>query len=108
MLASVLKGRGIALDSDIYEDLSGVANMFVNFERDIAVRGIFPAIDFSRSYTKRAEFFQPEEERRCARALREVAAGKFGAEHVRELLSKTKTNEEFIARAELWSGAVKE
>ena len=108
ILATALKGRGIAMDTDISEDLGGVANMFVSFEREIAARGIFPAIDFSRSYTKRAEFFQTEEELRCARALREVAAGKFGAEHVRELLFKTKTNEEFIARAELWSGALKE
>ena len=108
ILATALKGRGISMDSDISEDIGGVANMFVNFERSIADRGIFPAVDFSRSYTKRAEFFQPEEERRCARALRGIAAGKFGAEHVQELFSKTETNEELIARSELWSGALKD
>lgn len=108
ILATAMKGRGIAMDSDVCEELSAVANMFVNFERDIADRGVFPAIDFSRSYTKRAELFQPEEEQRCALALRAIAGGKFGAEHVRELISKTGTNEELIARSELWSGALKE
>lgn len=108
ILATALKGRGVAMDADVGEDIGGVANMFVNFEREIAARGVFPAIDFSRSYTKRAESFQTEEEQRCAFALRNIASGKFGAEHVRELLSKTKTNEEFIARSDLWSGAVKE
>ena len=108
ILATALKGRGIAMDADVYEDLGSVANMFVNFEREIAERGVFPAIDFSRSYTKRAEFFQSAEEQRCARALRNIASGKFGAEHIQELLSKTQTNEEFIGRSELWSGESKE
>ena len=108
ILASALRGRGVAMDTDICEDLGSVANMFVCFDREIAGRGVFPAIDFARSYTKRAENFQPEAEQRCARALRALAAGKFGVEHVRELLSKTHSNEEFIGRAELWSAADKE
>ena len=108
ILASALKGRGVSMDQDVCEGLGAVANMFVYFDRDIAVRGIIPAVNFSRSYTKRAECFQTEEEQNCARALRRIADGEFGAEHLRELIAKTKTNEEFLARRELWSGEEKE
>lgn len=108
IIVSALKGRGTAVDYDVCEGLGSIANMFICFDKDIASYGIFPAIDYSHSFTKRAEYFQSEQEVRCARALRNIASGKFGAVHVRELLAKTKTNAEFISRSDLWEGALKE
>lgn len=105
MLAAALTGRGVASDADVCEELGGAANMFVRFSREIAACGVIPAIDFSCSYTKWCENFQSERERRCAEALKEMARGRFGAEHIGELFSKTETNEEFIEREELWASA---
>lgn len=107
ILATAVTGRGVASDADVCEELGGAANMFVLFSREIAGRGVIPAIDYSRSYTKWRESFQSEKERRCADALKEMAGGKFGAEHIRELLAKTDTNEDFIEREELWAPARK-
>lgn len=108
ILASAVCGRGIQMDSVVMEELSGAANMTLSFSREIANRGVIPAIDFARSFTKRSEAILSEKERQCAAALRRAAEGGGGTERVFAALEKTENNEQFIAREELWPRAQSE
>ena len=50
------------------------ANAVIRFSEEIASRGIVPAVDFAKSFTKRAETLLTEEERAHAAELRSAAA----------------------------------
>ena len=69
IIATVLVGQGGEEGS--YGD---AANAEMYFSRGLAMRGVIPAVDFSRSYTKRSDRLLNEEERSLAADLRSAAA----------------------------------
>lgn len=105
IIATCLIDTGSRLDDLIYEEFKGTGNMELHLNRGLAERRIYPAIDIQRSGTRREELLLTETELRQVWLLRRMVSiisnesGKpeEGTERVIERLSKTQTNEEFLA-----------
>ena len=102
ILATILVETGSRMDDMIFEEFKATGNMDLVLARELADRGIFPAIDVQRSSTRHQELLFNDEEmqsvwqlRRALNALDTVQA----TEVLMSGLRKTKTNQEFLARA---------
>jgi transcription termination factor Rho len=105
ILAACLVDTGSRMDDVIYEEFKGTGNMEVHLDRPLAERRIFPAIDIQRSSTRREELLLPENTLKQVWLLRRMVGMITSdgmnpweaTEKVLERLSKTKSNEEFLA-----------
>ena len=104
IIATCLVDTGSRMDEVIYEEFKGTGNMELHLERRLAERRIFPAIEISRSGTRREELLYPEDEmkhivllRRMASLLSADSANSAEAtERVLERLRRTRNNREFM------------
>ena len=103
ILATILVDTGSRMDDMIYEEFKATGNMDLVLMRDLAEKGIFPAIDIQRSNTRHQELLFTDEEmqrvwqlRRALHALNSDRA----AETLLGGLRKTKTNMELLVWAE--------
>ena len=88
------------MDDVIYEEFKGTGNMELHLDRRIAERRIFPAIDISRSGTRREELLLSERNLELMWALRRAMGNTSNVEFLEILLDKlkrTKNNEEFLS-----------
>ena len=105
IIANCLVDTGSRMDEVIYEEFKGTGNMELHLDRKLAERRIFPAIDISRSGTRREELFFDEGTVRHVWLLRRMVtllASDTGnateaTERVLERLSKSKRNADFLA-----------
>ncbi len=100
IVATALIDTGSRMDEVIFEEFKGTGNMEINLDRRLVDKRLFPAIDINRSGTRKEELLIPEKElnriwilRKVLSQLNEVEA----MELLIEKISKTKTNEEFLA-----------
>jgi transcription termination factor Rho len=100
IVATALIDTGSRMDEVIFEEFKGTGNMEINLDRRLVDKRLFPAIDINRSGTRKEELLIPEKDlnriwilRKVLSQLNEVEA----MELLIEKLSKTKTNEEFLA-----------
>jgi transcription termination factor Rho len=70
IIATVLIDTGSNMDKVIFEEFKGTGNMEMVLSRDLATSRVFPAIDVSKSGTRRAELLFEPEEFRCLELLR--------------------------------------
>lgn len=102
ILATALIETGSRMDDVIYEEFKGTGNMEVHLDRRLQEKRIFPAIDISKSGTRKEELLlnQPELETmwRMRRALSDKPATEV-TENIINWIVRTKTNEEFIDNA---------
>jgi len=100
ILATILIETGSRMDEVIFEEFKGTGNMEVVLSREIANHRIFPAIDISKSATRKQELlFKPEEYRQVER-FRKGLAGFGLVESAQNLVNKLKqfpTNKELLA-----------
>ena len=103
ILATILVDTGSRMDDMIYEEFKATGNLDLVLTRELAERGIFPAIDIQRSSTRHQELLFTDEEmqrvwqlRRALHALNAEDA----AETLLEGLRRSKTNIEFLLWAE--------
>ena len=99
ILATALVDTGSKMDDVIYEEFKGTGNMEVHLERRIAEKRIFPAINISRSGTRREELLIDSDELSKIWILRKVLHSMDDLEAMEFLLNKmqaTKTNTEFF------------
>ncbi|MCI0637404.1 MAG: transcription termination factor Rho, partial [Actinobacteria bacterium] len=86
-------------DEVIYEEFKGTGNMELHLDRRLADRRIWPAIDITRSGTRKEDLlFTPEELRRVwvlRRVLNDMNPLE-GMELLIEKMKKTKSNAEFL------------
>lgn len=99
IVATALVDTGSRMDDVIFEEFKGTGNMEINLDRRLVDKRIFPAIDISRSGTRKEELLIPEKDlnriwilRKILSQLSEVEA----MELLLEKLSKTKTNADFL------------
>ncbi|HAV41379.1 MAG TPA: transcription termination factor Rho [Acidobacteria bacterium] len=99
IMATALVDTGSRMDDVIFEEFKGTGNMEINLDRRLVDKRIFPAIDISRSGTRKEELLIPEKDlnrvwilRKILSQLNEVEA----MELLLEKLSKTKTNGDFL------------
>jgi transcription termination factor Rho len=99
ILATSLIDTGSRMDDVIYEEFKGTGNMELHLDRRISERRIFPAIDISRSGTRREELLLDERKIELMWALRRAMGTTSNVEFLEILLDKlrqTKNNEDFL------------
>ena len=75
VIATLLTGTGRAGDDAIAEAFEGTGTMELVLDRDLARRGLHPAVDLAASGTRREEMLVPPEHLARLRALRQTLAG---------------------------------
>ncbi|HZG66713.1 MAG TPA: transcription termination factor Rho, partial [Herpetosiphonaceae bacterium] len=100
IVATCLVDTGSRMDDVIYEEFKGTGNSELVLERRLAEKRIFPAIDITRSSTRREELLLGPELVRQVWTMRRMVtmlSENEGTELVLTRMSKTRTNEEFLA-----------
>lgn len=99
IIATALIDTGSKMDEVIYEEFKGTGNMELHLSRKIAEKRVYPAIDVTRSGTRREELLTTPDElqkmwilRKFVHPMGEIEAMEF----LIDKLSMTKTNEEFF------------
>lgn len=102
ILATILVETGSRMDDMIYEEFKATGNMDLVLARELAERGIFPAIDIQRSNTRHQELLFTDEEMQSIWQVRR-ALHALDTENATETLiagiRKTRNNAEFLAMA---------
>ena len=98
ILATALVETGSRMDDVIFEEFKGTGNMELKLDRSLQERRIFPAIDISKSGTRREEELLTDYECEAAWRIRRDIGRQNVADSVGAVLdeiSKTKDNKEF-------------
>ncbi|MBU4128605.1 transcription termination factor Rho [bacterium] len=99
ILATALIDTGSKMDEVIFEEFKGTGNMELVLDRKLVDRRIFPAIDISRSGTRKEELLLDKEDLSRIWVLRKVLSPLNVVEKMElliERVKKTKTNKEFL------------
>jgi transcription termination factor Rho len=100
IVASALIDTGSRMDDVIFEEFKGTGNMEVHLDRKLMDKRVFPAIDITKSGTRKEELLVPREELNRVYVLRRVLNPLSPVESMELLLdklSKTRSNAEFLA-----------
>ena len=99
VLATALVDTGSRMDDVVFEEFKGTGNMELVLDRSLSEKRIFPAIDISKSSTRREDLLLTEEEQECVIKIRRLLSGMRSdqaMEQVLEMFRRTKNNREFI------------
>ena len=99
ILATALIETGSKMDDVIFEEFKGTGNMELHLDRRLVDRRIWPAIDISRSGTRKEELLLDAKELELIYRLHRVLADMNPVETIELLksrLEKVKTNAEFL------------
>lgn len=105
IIATALVETGSRMDDIIYEEFKGTGNMEIHLDRKLSEKRIFPAIDLNKSGTRREDLLLSQQELECAlniRKLLSAANTSDATDQLLSLMSKTSTNQDFIARMRDW------
>jgi len=100
IIATALIDTGSRMDEVIFEEFKGTGNSEVVLNRYVSERRIYPAIDVTKSGTRKEELMVDAEVMQKVWAIRNAMQGMEDVEGLKFLfskMSKTKTNEEFLA-----------
>ena len=103
IVATVLVDTNSRMDDVIYEEFKGTGNLEITLDRKLSERRIFPAIDITRSSTRRDELLLDERVLRAVVVMRRMfgaLAEQRGIEAMEALIERmahTSNNEEFLA-----------
>lgn len=99
IIATALIETGSRMDEVIFEEFKGTGNMEVLLERKLSDRRIYPAINVTRSGTRREELLTSEEDLQKLWILRKLISQMEpveAMEFMMDRLKSTKTNAEFF------------
>ncbi|MBI4666985.1 MAG: transcription termination factor Rho [Nitrospinae bacterium] len=99
IIATALVDTGSRMDDVIFEEFKGTGNMEVHLDRRLADRRVFPAIDISRSGTRKEELLLDQDDLRRVWVLRKVLQPMDSIEAMELLIDKmrsAKTNKKFL------------
>ena len=100
IVATALVETGSRMDEVIFEEFKGTGNMEVHLDRKLVDKRIFPSIDIHKSGTRKEELLLDRATLQRSWVLRKVMSN-LGTvqcmELLREKLSKTRTNADFLA-----------
>jgi transcription termination factor Rho len=100
IVASALVDTGSRMDDVIFEEFKGTGNMEIHLDRKLMDKRVFPAIDISKSGTRKEELLLPKDELNRVWVLRKVLNNLSPVESMELLidkLSKSRSNGEFLA-----------
>ena len=99
ILATALVDTGSKMDEVIFEEFKGTGNMELHLDRRLVERRTWPAIDISRSGTRKEELLMDPKELELSYRLRKILSDMNPVESVELLktrLKKTSSNAEFL------------
>lgn len=99
ILATALVDTGSKMDGVIFEEFKGTGNMELQLDRSLANKRLYPAIDLTRSGTRREELLLDKETMQRMFILRNYLADMKpdeAMEHIRKFMLNTSNNEEFL------------
>ena len=99
IIATALVDTGSRMDEVIYEEFKGTGNMEIHLDRSIMERRVFPAIDISKSGTRKEELLLPKEQLDRIWILRKLLSPLNPIDSIEFLLdklSKTDNNAHFL------------
>ena len=99
ILATALIDTGSRMDDVIFEEFKGTGNMELHLDRKLQEKRIFPAIDLSRSGTRREELLMNQDELEAIWIMRRALANEStqdAGEEIIDNLAHTRTNRDFI------------
>jgi transcription termination factor Rho len=99
IVASALIDTGSRMDDVIFEEFKGTGNMEIHLDRKLMDKRVFPAIDITKSGTRKDELLLPKEELNRVWVLRKVLSPLSPVESIELLLdklNKTRSNAEFL------------
>jgi transcription termination factor Rho len=99
IMATALIDTGSRMDDVIFEEFKGTGNMEINLDRKLSDKRVFPAIDITKSGTRKEELLIPREDLNRIWVLRKVLNPLSAVEAMELLLDKmgkTKANAEFL------------
>lgn len=100
ILATILVDTGSRMDQVIFEEFKGTGNMEIVLSREISNQRIYPAIDISKSGTRKEELLVNSRELEPLRKMRRALASLPPVEAIRGLitqLQKYPDNQAFLA-----------
>lgn len=98
ILATALVDTGSRMDDVIYEEFKGTGNMELILDRKLSEKRVFPAIDITKSGTRREDLLLDREEQEAVDIMRRAINGMKTDEAVESILNmfvRTKNNREF-------------
>ncbi len=101
IIGTALVDTGSRMDEVIFEEFKGTGNSEIVLDRKLSERRIFPAIDISKSGTRKEDLLINKVQLSKIWILRRILNGMNTAEAIEFLIDKlkyTKTNEEFFAQ----------
>jgi transcription termination factor Rho len=102
IIATVLVDTNSRMDDVIYEEFKGTGNMEITLDRKLSERRIFPAIDITRSSTRREELLLSQRALDSVLVVRRMFAALDSGEAIEttdrlfQMLARTQNNEEFV------------
>ena len=100
ILATALQETGSKMDDVIFEEFKGTGNMELQLDRRLANKRIYPAVDLVASSTRRDDLLQDQTTQSRMWSVRKVLSEMNpieAMENVKNLMLRTKDNEEFFA-----------
>lgn len=98
ILATALVDTGSRMDDVVYEEFKGTGNMELILDRKLSERRIFPAVDITKSGTRREDLLLNREEQEAVEIMRRAINGMRADEAVESILNlfvRTNNNREF-------------
>lgn len=99
ILATALVDTGSKMDDVVYEEFKGTGNMELVLDRKLSEKRIFPALDITKSGTRREDLLMDQEEQDAVYYMRRAINGMKSDEAVDTILKhfvRTRNNTEFI------------
>ncbi len=99
IIATALIDTGSRMDEVIFEEFKGTGNMEIHLDRRLSDRRIFPAIDLTKSGTRKEELLLPKDVLNKVWILRKLLQPLDpidGMEFLLDKMQKTKSNKEFL------------
>ncbi len=98
ILATALVDTGSRMDDVIYEEFKGTGNMELILDRKLSEKRVFPAIDITKSGTRREDLLLDREEQEAVDIMRRAINGMKTDDAVESILNifvRTRNNREF-------------
>jgi transcription termination factor Rho len=100
IMATALVDTGSRMDDIIFEEFKGTGNMEIHLDRKLVDKRVFPAIDITKSGTRKEELLLPRDDLNRIWVLRKVLNPLSPVEAMELLLDKmgkTKSNADFLS-----------
>ena len=99
ILATALVDTGSKMDDVVYEEFKGTGNMELVLDRKLSEKRVFPAIDITKSGTRREDLLLDREEQEAVFIMRRGINGmktEEAVENILNMFAHTKNNFEFV------------